>query len=133
MDRGDGAGRHADHLLGSVYYAFSLLLHPLTEATGASGAVVAGSFSTALLVAGATSPEIGRLIDAVGGRWLMTAGSLTAAYLLAAPSFVRHPIHLYLVMAGLGWVMATTLYDPPAFAILTPLFKAHGRKMPSPC
>jgi predicted MFS family arabinose efflux permease len=111
---------------GTVYYAFSLLIQPLVDATSASKAVVAGSFSAALVVAGLTSPKVGRMIDAVGGRRLMTSGSIVAAGLLATLAFVQHPVHLYLVMAGLGWVMATTLYDP-AFAVLTQLFKARQK------
>jgi MFS family permease len=112
---------------GSLYYAFSFLFAPLMEASGADKATVFGAFSFGLLVSGMLSAPVGALIDRVGGRGVMTAGSIAAAVLLALLSQVRSVALLYAVWAGLGAVMAATLYDP-AFAVITRLFKANYRR-----
>lgn len=111
---------------GSIYYAFSLLIQPLAKAVAASQSVVVGAFSAALLVAGLASSVVGMLIDHFGGRWVMAFGSLLGAALLAALSQVHAVYQLYLVWAGLGVVMAATLYDP-AFAVLVQLFRERQR------
>ena len=112
---------------GSIYYAFALLIDPLAQAVAADRATVVGAFSVALLVAGLMSAPIGSLIDRVGGRWVMSAGSAFGALLLAALAHVDSVLQLYLVWAGLGAVMAATLYDP-AFAVLAQAFHNHQRK-----
>lgn len=112
---------------GSLYYAFSFLFAPLMEASGADKATVFGAFSFGLLVSGMLSAPVGALIDRVGGRGVMTAGSIAAAILLALLAQVRSVALLYAVWAGLGAVMAATLYDP-AFAVITRLFKSNYRR-----
>lgn len=57
----------------------------------------------------------------------MTAGSLAGAVLLAALPHVQSVAALYAVWAGLGAVMAATLYDP-AFAVITRLFATDYRR-----
>jgi len=112
---------------GSFYYAFALLLAPLGARLRAEPAGVVGAFSLALLVTGLLSAPAGAWIDRHGGRGLMTAGSLAGALLLALLSQVQSLVQLYLVWAGLGAVMAATLYDP-AFAVLARLFRQGPRK-----
>lgn len=112
---------------GSFYYAFALLLAPLGARLQAEPAGVVGAFSLALLVTGLLSAPAGAWIDRHGGRGLMTAGSLAGALLLALLSQVQSLPQLYLVWAGLGAVMAATLYDP-AFAVLARLFRQGPRK-----
>lgn len=110
---------------GSFYYAFALLMRPLGARLQVDGAVVVGAFSLALLVTGLLSAAAGAWIDRHGGRALMSLGSLAGALLLALLSQVQSVAALYLVWAGLGAVMAATLYDP-AFAVLAQLFKTQG-------
>jgi MFS family permease len=112
---------------GSLYYAFSFLITPLMEASGGDKPTVFAAFSLGLLVSGLLSAPVGALIDRQGGRGVMTAGSLAAAVLLAALSRVESVAALYAVWAGLGAVMAATLYDP-AFAVITRLFAANYRR-----
>jgi len=112
---------------GSYFYAFALLMQPLQQQLETSQAVVVGAFSLALLVAGLLSAPTGRWIDQHGGHALMSWGSLAGAALLALLSQVQSLLQLYLVWAGLGAVMAATLYDP-AFAVLARLFKEGPRK-----
>ena len=103
---------------GSVYYLFALLMEPLQQALAADKQQVVGAFSLALLVSGLATPWVGRTIDRVGGRSVMTAGSLGAALLLAVLSRVETLAALYATWLGLGLAMAATLYAP-AFAVLT--------------
>ncbi len=112
---------------GSVYYGFALLLEPLQRELGAGKDAVAGAFSVALLASGLCSIHVGRTIDRLGGRGVMTAGSLTAALLLALLSRVESLPALYAVWAGLGVAMAATLYEP-AFAVLTQIFATGFRR-----
>ncbi len=112
---------------GSVYYAFALLLEPLQDELGAGKSAVAGAFSVALLVSGLCAMRVGVTIDRVGGRRLMTLGSLGAALLLAALSQVSSLPALYAVWAGLGVVMAATLYEP-AFAVIAQVYRLNYRR-----
>jgi MFS family permease len=112
---------------GSLYYAFSFLITPLMEASGADKPTVFAAFSLGLLVSGLLSAPVGALIDRRGGRGVMTAGSLAGAILLALLSRVESVAALYAVWAGLGAVMAATLYDP-AFAVITRLFSTNYRR-----
>ena len=112
---------------GTLFYAFSFLIEPLTMAVDADRATVVGAFSLGLLASGLLSAPVGALIDRVGGRGVMTAGSLAAALLLALLSQVQSAAQLYALWAGIGVAMAATLYDP-AFAVLTRLFAANFRR-----
>ncbi len=112
---------------GSLYYAFSFLITPLMEASGGDKPTVFAAFSFGLLVSGLLSAPVGALIDRIGGRGVMTAGSIAAAALLALLSQVQSVLALYAVWAGLGVVMAATLYDP-AFAVITRLFATNYRR-----
>ncbi len=112
---------------GSIYYAFSFLITPLMEASGGDKPTVFGAFSLGLLVSGMLSAPVGSLIDRVGGRGVMTVGSLAGGVLLALLSQVHSVIALYVVWAGLGAAMAATLYEP-AFAVITRLFAGNYRR-----
>ena len=112
---------------GSIYYAFALLLEPLQRDLGAGRSEIAGAFSAALLVSGLCATWIGRTIDRIGGRLVMTLGSVGAAVLMAALSQVQSAAALYLVWIGLGAVMAATLYEP-AFVVVAQVFRTGYRR-----
>lgn len=112
---------------GSIYYAFALLLEPLQRDLGAGRSEVAGAFSSALLVSGVCAMWIGRTIDRLGGRGVMTAGSLAAVLLLAALSQVNSAPALYLIWIGLGVAMAATLYEP-AFVVIAQVYRLNYRR-----
>jgi len=112
---------------GSIYYAFALLLEPLQRDLGAGKSEIAGAFSAALLVSGLCATAIGRTIDRLGGRWVMTLGSLAAVALLAALSQVQSLPVLYLIWIGLGVSMAATLYEP-AFVVIAQVYRLNYRR-----
>jgi len=112
---------------GSIYYAFALLLEPLQRDLGAGKSEVAGAFSAALLASGLCATWIGRTIDRIGGRAVMTLGSLAAAVLLAALSQVDSLPLLYAIWLGLGVAMAATLYEP-AFVVVAQVYRLNYRR-----
>jgi MFS family permease len=112
---------------GSMYYAFAVLIDPLMQATQGSRSAVVGAFSIALLVSGLATPFVGSVIDRIGGRAVMSLGSLAAAGLFAALPHVQNLLQLYLLWAGFGACMAATLYEP-AFVVLTQVFGAAQRR-----
>ncbi len=111
---------------GALYYGFSLFVVPMEAELGWSRASLNGALSFGLLTAGGFAYPVGTWIDRHGGRWLMTAGSVGGALLLAAWSQVDNLAVFYLIWAGLGMAMAMTLYEP-AFVVLTRLFAQSYR------
>lgn len=103
---------------GILYYAFAALQSSITADTGWSSVEVTGAFSLAQFVSGGVGIWVGRHIDAVGPRAVMTAASL-----VAIPGIATVALAPTLPVFYAGWVltgvaMAGTLY-PPAFAALT--------------
>jgi MFS family permease len=103
---------------GVLYYAFAALQSSITADTGWSATAVTGAFSLAQLVSGAVGIWVGRRIDAVGPRRVMTAASVVAVPGITAVALAPDLTVFYLGWALTGAAMAGTLY-PPAFAALT--------------
>ena len=112
---------------GTVFYSFSLLMEPLQLAIGATKNITVGAFSLALVIAGVCATHVGRTIDRIGGRMVMTTGSIAAGLLLIAFSRVESVAGLYVAYACLGATMAAILYEP-AFAVLTRIFGGNARR-----
>lgn len=107
---------------GILYYAFSILLAPMERELGWARAESSGAFSVGLLVSGAVAVPIGRFLDRHGGRLVMSLGSAAGVALLLAWANVHDLTSLYLVWAGMGVVLAATLYEP-AFAVVMQWFR----------
>jgi MFS family permease len=86
-----------------------------------------GAYSIALLISGCLSTLTGAIIDRIGGRLLMGAGSLLAALMLVLLANVHSVLTLYLVWAGIGVAMSATLYQS-SFAVLTQIFGTGYRR-----
>jgi len=112
---------------GSLYYSFSLFVIPMQRELGWSKTELNGALSLGLLITGLSGLPVGAWIDRLGGRALMTLGSLSAAALLLAWSLVESLAAFYVIWALLGAVLASVLYDP-AFAVLTRDFGPGFRK-----
>jgi MFS family permease len=102
---------------GTLFYAIGVLGRPMRDELGTSELFLFGSFTCGLLVSAALAPLAGRLVDRLGGRVVLSAGSLFAVAAMLLLAFARHP-----AMMALGWLvagaaMAACLYDP-AFATL---------------
>ena len=109
---------------GVLYYAFAALQSSITADTGWSSLAVTGAFSLSQLVAGGAGLWVGRHIDAVGPRKVMTGASLVAIPGLVAVALAPNLAWFYAGWVIVGVGMAGTLY-PPAFAALTHWGGAH--------
>lgn len=110
---------------GILYYAFAVFLVPMQTELGWSTPQLTGAYSLALVVTMVLSPPVGRWLDRAGPRVPMTIGSILGTLLLVAWARVETLPAFYLIWAGLGAVLALTLYDP-AFAVVSAWF-VRGR------
>lgn len=111
---------------GIVYYGYPVFLRPMEEALGASRVAVTGAFSLGLAVSALAAVSVGRWLDRHGPRGLMTLGSCLGTGLCLAWARVESLPALYLVWFGMGFAMATTLYEP-AFTAVVAWFTTRGR------
>lgn len=103
---------------GVLYYAFPVLAPAISRTTGWTLASVTGAFSVSLLVAAAMGVGVGRAVDRVGPRPVMTAGSVLAAPSLVVAAYA--PTYLVFLLAwSLIGVATSALLYPPAFVALT--------------
>ncbi len=110
----------------STYYLPAVLASPISQTTGWSITHVVMGLSLGLLVAGACSPKIGRMIDRYGGRSILAASSLLMALGLALMGAAQHLAVYYLAWTIIGFAMAAGLYDA-AFATLGRLLGSTAR------
>ena len=111
---------------GTSFYFPAVFAEPIVTETGWSLGWVVGGTSVGLLTAGLISPQVGRIIDARGGRPVLLASSTFYAAGLAgvglAPAL---PIYLLSwVLIGIG--MGTGLYDA-VFAALGRMYGSEAR------
>ncbi|HEY1361912.1 MAG TPA: MFS transporter [Xanthobacteraceae bacterium] len=110
----------------SSYYLPAILADPIARDLGVSTAWVFGAFSASLLVAAVLGPRIGRTIDALGGRGVLSASNVVLAAglgLLGLASSVWMMGAAWLLL-GLG--MGLGLYDA-AFAALGRIYGLAAR------
>ena len=111
---------------GTSFYFPAVFAEPIVAETGWSLGWVVGGTSIGLLTAGLISPQVGRVIDARGGRPVLLASSTFYAAGLAgvglAPAL---PFYLFAwVLIGIG--MGTGLYDA-VFAALGRMYGSEAR------
>lgn len=112
---------------GSLFYAFSVLMPAMTAETGWAREAVVGAFSAGLLAEATAVAGVGMLLDRLGSRRIMTAGSLVAGIGLLLAGQVQALWQLYMVWICLGAIMAATLYEA-AFAAVTVAFGAAAAR-----
>lgn len=103
---------------GSLFYAIGVLGPPMRAELGVSELFLFGSFTAGLLVCGAIAPATGRVIDRLGGRKVLSVGSIAGAIGMAVLAMASGPVVVVIGWAIAGASMAATLYDP-AFATLS--------------
>jgi MFS family permease len=112
---------------GIVYYGFPVFLRPMEQELGASRIAITGAFSVGLGASALAAIPVGRWLDRHGPRALMSAGSCLATVLVVAWSQVESLWGLYAVWVGLGFSMATILYEP-AFVAVVQWFAQHRER-----
>jgi predicted MFS family arabinose efflux permease len=103
---------------GTVFYAFTLFMDPMTRELGWSKPELAAAYSLGLVASGLGAMPVGRLIDLGYGRFVMTSGSVMAAALFLVWSQVETYAVFLALWIGLGFAMSALLYEA-GFAVLT--------------
>ena len=83
---------------GTLMYAYAILLPHMAEDLGLTLSGVFGILSLGLFFGGLVSPVAGKLVDRYGGRWVMTLGSVVAAFAVMALSLVEGTRGLFLTI-----------------------------------
>ena len=112
---------------GTSYYCLGVLAKPIVAETGWAMTTVFLGFSVALIVMGFISTWVGRLIDRIGARAVMSIGTIIVSAGLLALSQVHDQASYLAVWAVLGVGMRCCLYDA-AFAALVQVTPTRGRK-----
>lgn len=111
---------------GTTFYLPAVLATPISRETGWSLALVVAGLSWGLLVAGACSPRVGKIIDRRGGRAVLTLSSCLIALGLGLLSQATNPSFYFVAWTVIGMGMAAGLYDA-SFALLGRLYGASAR------
>ena len=103
---------------GVLYYAFPVMAPTLAADTGWSVPTATGAFSGGLVVSALVGIPVGRWLDRIGPRTVMTVGSAIAVPAVVGIATARAFVVFLVAWLLAGVAMAGTLY-PPAFAALT--------------
>lgn len=112
---------------GSQYYAIAVLAPAIAEAEGWSREAIFGAYSLGLLSQGLCSFPVGLLLDRLGGRVVMSTGSVLSAAALAALAAAPSEPWFFAAWVLTGAAMAATQYEP-AFATITASFGEQARR-----
>lgn len=110
----------------SSYYLPALLADPMAHDLGISTNWIFGAFSASLVISAMLGPRIGRQIDLVGGRQVLSASNLTIAAGLVLLGFSQSVAVMAFAWLVLGIGMAMGLYDA-AFAALGRIYGTQAR------
>lgn len=112
---------------GTSFYCLGVLAKPIVAETGWAMTTVFLGFSVALIIMGLISTRVGRLIDRIGARIVMSIGTIILSAGLLALSQVHDQVSYLVVWAVIGVGMRCCLYDA-AFAALVQVVPTRGRK-----
>lgn len=106
---------------GVLYYAFTVLSPQISADTGWSAPSVTAAFSAGLVTSALVGIPVGRRLDRVGPRWIMTGGSVlgvgSVLAVVAAPNFGG-----FVAAWVFSGVAMSAVFYAPAFAALTRFF-----------
>jgi predicted MFS family arabinose efflux permease len=111
----------------SSYYLPAILADPIARDLGVSSNWIFAAFSASLLISAVLGPRVGREIDLVGGRSVLSLSNLTLAAGLALLGFTYSIPVLIAAWTLLGIGMAAGLYDA-AFAALGRIYGDQSRR-----
>ncbi len=111
----------------SSYYLPAILADPIALDLGVSSNWIFAAFSASLVISALLGPRIGRQIDLVGGRSVLSISNLTLAAGLALLGFAYSIAMLIVAWLLLGIGMALGLYDA-AFAALGRIYGDAARR-----
>src|SRR5258708_37518452 len=110
----------------SSYYLPAILADPIGRDLGVSSNWIFAAFSASLVISALLGPRVGRQIDLVGGRSVLSVSNLTLAAGLALLGFTHSLALLIAAWLLLRIGMAFGLYDA-AFGALGRIFREAAR------
>src|SRR5215813_6450579 len=110
----------------SSVYLPAILADPIAHDLGISANWIFGAYSGALVIAGLLGPRIGRQIDRVGGRPVLSLSNLSLAFGLLLLGFAHSILTLLAAWLLLGIGMGYGLYDA-AFGALGRIYGEQAR------
>src|SRR6202035_698261 len=111
----------------SSYYLPAILADPIARELGVSSNWIFAAFSGALVISALLGPRVGRQIDLVGGRSVLSASNLTLAAGLTLLGATHSILLLVIAWLLLGIGMGFGLYDA-AFAALGRIYGEAARR-----
>jgi MFS family permease len=111
----------------SSYYLPAILADPIARDLGVSSNWIFGAFSASLVISGLLGPRVGRRIDIVGGRQVLSMSNVTLAAGLALLGLSYSIGVLIAAWLLLGVGMGLGLYDA-AFGALGRIFGPSARR-----
>lgn len=111
---------------GSTYYLPAILAEPMAQELEVTTGVVFAAFSAALLLGAIVGPAVGRRIDLVGGRQVLTLSSLLFASGLTLLGLADGPVTVVLAWLVIGLGMTMGLYEA-AFSALAGIYGRNAR------
>lgn len=113
---------------GSIYYAFGVLVAPMSADLGITPTLAYGLLSLALLAGAVTAPLAGRLIDGRGARGAMALGSLATAAAFVLLAFADGAPWLLLALIAVELVSPLVLYDAAFAGLAQAVGEARARR-----
>jgi MFS family permease len=111
----------------SSYYLPAILADPIARDLGVSNNWIFGAFSASLVISGLLGPRVGRQIDIVGGRQVLSISNVTLAAGLTLLGLAQSIGVLVAAWLVLGIGMGLGLYDA-AFGALGRIFGQSARR-----
>jgi predicted MFS family arabinose efflux permease len=111
----------------SSYYLPAILADPIARDLGVSSNWIFAAFSGSLVISAVLGPRVGRQIDLVGGRSVLSISNLTLAAGLALLGFTHSIPVLVIAWVLLGIGMGFGLYDA-AFGTLGRIYGDAARR-----
>ncbi|MGL3608216.1 MFS transporter [Rhizobium sp. G187] len=109
---------------GTLYYAFSVLAPEIAREFGWGESFVFGIFSAGLLAGAVVATPLGRFVDRLGARIVLSLGSLAAAGVLTLLGLMQNAAH-FMVLAVAAECIALAVQYEAGFAALAQI---HGRE-----
>jgi predicted MFS family arabinose efflux permease len=111
---------------GSLYYSVTVLAAPMAKGLACDPSWIFAGFSAALGASGLAAPAAGRAIDRLGGRTVLSTGSLLASAGLLVLASASNLLWMFAGWLLIGLAMPGCLYEA-AFPALSQLAGARYR------
>jgi predicted MFS family arabinose efflux permease len=114
---------------GTLYYSLPVAAASISTTTGWSRGFVVGSFSGGLLLSAVVGIAIGRLLDHIGPRLVMTSGALVGVFGLVLVSLASTRPMFLVGWLVIGVAQSAVLYQPAFITISHWYGKARTRPL----